>query len=166
MTRPYVFRTRWLVDEPPEPLWDTLEELLAQPDPMPWWGAVRVVGRGVDPGAAGPGQGDVVHLEARSAFGYRLRFAVHDLELERPTAMRLNASGDLVGHAALAFAPVGPAGSPRRTRLTIDWRVVATPAWMRRGHLLLRPVVVLGHGLIMRRGERRLNAWLATRRRR
>ncbi len=149
MARSYHFRTTWLVDQAPEPLWDTLEDLLEQSDPMPWWHAVTVTGH----------RGDEFDLEARSAFGYRLRFTVHDLELDRPRSMRLRSRGDLEGNAVLDFSP----GPDDLTRLDITWQVAATPRWMQRTDVILRPVFVLAHGLIMKTGERRLNRWLAAR---
>jgi len=151
MARPYHFRTPWLVDQPRERLWRTLEVLLEQDDPMPWWGAVTVTAR----------RGEEIDLEARSVFGYRLRFTVYDLRLEPARSMRFRSRGDLAGTACLTFADA----EPGRTLLTIDWDVEATPRWMRRLDPALRPVFVLAHAVIMRTGRRRLNRWLASRER-
>ncbi len=145
----YRFRSVWDVIEPPERLWDTLEQLLAEPDPLPWWDAVQVT----------ENRGEELDLVARSAFGYRLRFTVYDLDLQTGERMRFRSRGDLTGSADLAFAP----GTAGRTCLTIDWHVEATVAWMRRTERFLRPVFVLAHGLIMWSGRRRLNRWLSQR---
>lgn len=145
----YRFRSVWDVAEPPDRLWGTLEQLLTEPDPLPWWDAVRVVAN----------RGEEIDLVARSAFGYRLRFTVYDLDLEPREHMRFRSRGDLTGSALLAFAP----GEADRTRLTIDWHVDATVRWMQRSERLLRPVFVLAHGMIMRSGRRRLNRWLSQR---
>lgn len=145
----YRFRSVWDVAEPPDRLWDTLEQLLSEPDPLPWWDAVRVSAN----------RGEEIDLVARSAFGYRLRFTVFDLRLDPHERMRFRSRGDLTGSADLSFAP----GGHGRTRLTIDWHVDATPAWMKRTERVLRPVFIWAHLLIMWSGRRRLNRWLARR---
>jgi hypothetical protein len=47
--------------------------------------------------------------------------------------------------------------------MDIDWRVATDRRWMRWTGWLLRPVFVAGHHLIMRQGEKNLNAWLSAR---
>lgn len=149
MTRAYEFRSQWDVVVPPDLLWRTLEELLETDDPMPWWNAVTVTAH----------RGEEIDLVARSAFGYRLRFTLYDLDLRPMESMAFRARGDLEGQALLGFEP----GESRRTRLKIDWHVDATPTWMVRAERVLRPVFVLAHDLVMRSGERRLNRWLVQR---
>lgn len=147
--RRYHFRTRWRVEQGCEDLWDTLEQLLASDDPMPWWRSVRVVGH----------HGDELDLVANSVLGYRLAFTVYDLDLVRPTSIRLRSRGDLDGHAFLTFTPEGGA----TTRVDVEWNVAATRRWMQRLDPVLRPAFVLAHGVIMWTGQRRLNRWLAAR---
>lgn len=142
----YRFRSVWRLPRSREDLWDEIESLLRSQNPVPWWGAVTAV-------ASRP---DGYDLVARSCVGYRLRFTLHDLDLDRPTAMTFRSRGDLVGQAALAFADDGA----DRTRVTIDWRVDVTVDWMRRTEWMLRPVFVLAHTVIMASGERRLRRWL------
>lgn len=149
VSRAYEFRSVWDVAEPPDRLWTTLQELLEQDDPMPWWDAVTVTDH----------RDDAIDLVARSAFGYRLRFTVHDLDLQPPRTMRFSSRGDLEGSALLTFAPA----AAERTRLTIDWHVDVTRPWMVRSERVLRPAFEAAHGLVMRSGERRLNRWLARR---
>ena len=149
MSRAYEFRSVWDVAQPPDELWATLRDLLEHDDPMPWWDAVSVTDH----------RGEEMDLVARSAFGYRLRFTVHELDLRPPWTMSFRSRGDLEGSALLSFA----AGRTGRTRLTIDWHVDATRPWMVRSERVLRPVFVGAHGLIMRSGERRLNRWLERR---
>jgi len=149
MGRAYEFRSAWDVAQPPIELWHTLHELLGTDDPLPWWNAVTVAAH----------RGEEIDLVARSAFGYRLRFTVHDLDLRPPHTMAFRSRGDLEGEALLEFRP----GDPGRTRLAIDWHVDATPRWMVRSARLLRPVFVVAHDLVMSSGERRLNRWLAGR---
>jgi hypothetical protein len=47
--------------------------------------------------------------------------------------------------------------------MDIDWRVATDRHWMRWTGWLLRPVFVAGHHMIMRQGEKNLNAWLTAR---
>lgn len=149
MSHAYEFRSVWDVAQPPAQLWDTVQHLLERDDPLPWWSAVTVTGR----------RGEEIDLVARSAFGYRLRFTVHDLDLRHPDTMRFRSRGDLDGAALLTFAP----GRVGRTRLTIDWHVDPTRRWMVRSQRALRPLFVVAHDLVMRSGERRFNRWLARR---
>ena len=149
MGRAYEFRSVWDVAQPPDELWQTLHQLLETDDPLPWWDAVRVTEH----------RGEQIDLVARSAFGYRLRFTVDDLDLRPPHTMAFRSRGDLDGEALLVFRP----GKPGRTRLEIDWHVDAPPRWMVRSAPVLRPVFVVAHDLVMRSGERRLNRWLAGR---
>jgi hypothetical protein len=144
----YVLRSRWRVQRSRQSLWDVLEALLATDDPLPWWPAVEVLGY----------DGDDLRLRASSHLGYALKFTLSDLRSHPPDRLTFRADGDLSGRGEVAFVDDGPSGSA----LEIDWRVDTSRPWMRRTSWLLRPVFVLGHHLVMRQGERRLNAWLAT----
>lgn len=143
---PYAFRSRWDLPVERRRLWEVVQEALGAEDPIPWWGRVRVVGR--DDGE--------LHLVAESGLGYRLRFTIDQLELNRPDTMTFRATGDLVGRAVLRFVPVGR----HRTLLLINWDVEVTRPWMRRTDAVLRPVFTAAHHVVMRQGERRLRRWL------
>lgn len=129
-----------------EELWDTLVTLLHSEDPLPWWGSVRTIGQA---------EGEL-RLEADTGIGYRLRFTVTDLRIDRPEQLTFSADGDLRGRAVVRFVPAPQA----TTVLLIDWDVVATRAWMRWADPLARPFFVASHAVMMQRGERRLARWL------
>ncbi|MFD1858540.1 hypothetical protein EHW97_09340 [Aeromicrobium camelliae] len=93
---------------------------------------------------------------AESGLGYRLRFSIDQLELNRPDTMTFRAAGDLVGRAVLRFVPFGR----HRTLLLIEWDVDVTRPWMRRTDPVLRPVFGAAHAMVMSQGERRFRRWL------
>lgn len=147
MTSSYVFVSRWSIARSRDSLWDVLDDLLATDDPMVWWPSVSVQRY----------DGSVMTVRAASAFGYSLTFDLADLEASRPDRLTFNATGDLRGRGVVTFADHGP----RRCEMDIDWRVDTDRRWMRWTGWLLRPLFVAGHALIMRQGEKKLNAWLA-----
>ena len=144
--RPYAFRSRWALPVRRDVLWDALLAQLESGDPLPWWGSVRAIGQAEDE----------LRLEADTGIGYRLRFTVADLRIDRPEQLRFSADGDLRGRAVVRFVPA----LRGTTVLLIDWNVVATRRWMRWVDPLARPLFVASHAMMMRRGERRLAAWL------
>lgn len=147
MTADYVFESRWQVARSRDSLWDALDHLLDTDDPMVWWPSVQVQRY----------DGSTMTVRAASAFGYSLTFELADLQAHRPDRLTFSATGDLRGSGVVTFAESGPASCA----MTIDWRVAADRRWMRWTGWLLRPVFVAGHWLIMRQGEKKLNAWLA-----
>ena len=50
--------------------------------------------------------------------------------------------------------------TPETSEMDIDWRVATDRRWMRWTAWILRPVFVAGHHIVMRQGEKHLNAWL------
>jgi hypothetical protein len=146
MNSDYEFRSRWLVGRSRESLWDALELLLASDNPMPWWPSVQVTSydrRSLD-------------LQAKSRLGYALTFRLSDLKAVRPTRLTFASEGELRGAGTVTFDDLGA----HESAMDIDWRVSTDKAWMRRTSWLLRPLFVLGHNLVMRQGEKHLNAWL------
>ncbi|MCW2751638.1 MAG: hypothetical protein JWR83_2748 [Aeromicrobium sp.] len=146
MNSEYEFRSRWLIGRSRESLWDVLESLLASDNPMPWWPSVQVTSY----------DKHSLDLRARSRLGYALKFRLSDLRSVRPTQLTFASHGELRGTGLVTFDDLGPLESA----MDIDWRVSTDKAWMRRTTWLLRPVFVLGHNLVMRQGEKQLNAWL------
>lgn len=146
MNSRYVLVSRWHVARDRESLWDALDGLLSTSDPMVWWPSVAVTGY----------DGDDLHLRAASGLGYSLTFWLSDLQVQRPDRLTFRADGDLRGSGEVRFVDLGP----RASAMDIDWRVATDRAWMRWTSWLLRPVFVAGHHLVMRQGEKRLNAWL------
>ncbi len=146
MNSHYVFHSRWNVPLGREALWNEVERLLSSDDPMEWWGSVETTHY----------DGRNLRARAASAFGYRLSFELKDLELARPESLTFDSEGDLRGSGVITFVDGGESSA-----MDIDWRVDADRRWMRATGWILRPVFVAGHHLIMRQGEKHLNAWFA-----
>lgn len=147
MNSNYEFHSRWQVVCSREALWEQLEALLASDDPMAWWGPVEVVAY----------DGTNLSVRAASRFGYRLVFELKNLQLSRPDRLTFDSAGDLLGVGVVTFSD-GDDG--RSSVMDIAWRVATVRRWMRWTGWLLRPVFIAGHHLIMRQGEKNLNAWL------
>jgi hypothetical protein len=145
----YAFVTRWTVACSREELWNLLEGLLSTANPMVWWPAVRVASY----------DGRAIAVRVRSGLGYCVAFTMHDLELRRPETLTFAATGDLRGFGTATFDDLGPG----QVAIVIEWRVTVDRRWMALSGWLLRPLFVAGHHLVMRRGERRLNAWVGAR---
>lgn len=153
MRREYAFTSRWVVPAPVAHCWALLEESLRTGE-VPWWPAVRVV-----PLPVAPTVGQVVRVEVRSPWGYRLHLALALTALTVPHLIAAESSGDLVGRGRLALEERGAAASA----LTWTWEVALTRPWMRIASPLLRPAFVAAHALVMRRGERGLREVIAER---
>lgn len=147
MSSDYVFVSRWIVPRTRESLWDVLEGLLDTDDPMVWWPAVNVQDY----------DGDKMTVRAASAFGYSLTFTLTDLTAQRPDRLTFAARGDLRGAGVVTFEE----SDASSCTMEIDWQVRADRRWMRWSGWLLRPLFRAGHTIIMRQGEKHLNAWLS-----
>jgi hypothetical protein len=146
MNSDYVLVSRWRVDRDRESLWDVLEVLLDTSDPLPWWPSVQVTAY----------DGDNLDLRAASGLGYSVTFRLANLESRRPDRLAFTSEGDLRGSGEVRFLEL----TPETSEMDIDWRVATDRRWMRWTAWILRPVFVAGHHIVMRQGEKHLNAWL------
>ena len=147
MNSDYVLVSRWRVDRDRESLWDVLEALLKTSDPLPWWPSVQVTAY----------DGDNLDLRAASGLGYSVTFRLANLQSSRPERLSFTSEGDLRGSGEVRFLELTSDSS----EMDIDWRVATDRRWMRWTAWILRPVFVAGHHIVMRQGEKHLNAWLA-----
>lgn len=147
----YELNSGWSLTATADAVWDALESLLATDDPFPWWPSVRVVA----------GDGSALQLEARSIFGYVVRFRLHDLVRRPSRCLTFASDGDLRGQGSVTIRPVNASSCLAE----IQWNVSADRAWMRATSWLLRPIFVAGHHVLMRQGEKNFNRWLAARER-
>ncbi|MGJ9412266.1 hypothetical protein ACHAAC_06115 [Aeromicrobium sp. CF4.19] len=141
--------SRWRLDHPRRAVWQVLQDLVGTQDPFPWWADLQVTGR----------TDDEIHVRARSWVGYRLHFRLHSLSTTQPRRIGLRSDGDLVGRADVELEADGDEACV----VVITWDVEVTRGWMRMGAVVLRPLFVLMHAVVMRRGRRGLEAWLASR---
>lgn len=146
MNSDYVLVSRWRVHRDRESLWDVLEALLETSDPLPWWPSVQVTAY----------DGDNLDLRAASGLGYSVTFRLANLQSSRPERLSFTSEGDLRGSGEVRFLELTADSS----EMDIDWRVATDRRWMRWTAWILRPVFVVGHHIVMRQGEKHLNAWL------
>jgi len=141
----YSFGSTWHVDASHDRVWSAFEQLLDDEHPFQWW-----------PGMDSTLQDDGIHVVAGSPVGYSLRFRLHDIEQVPRELVTLRSDGDLLGRATMRLAPV----DADHSTIDVTWLVDVTKPWMRRAEPVLRPVFVRAHDVVMRAGERGLNAWL------
>ncbi len=100
--------------------------------------------------------GDNLDLRAASGLGYAVTFRLANLKSQRPDRLTFTSEGDLRGSGEVTFLEL----TPETSEMDIDWRVATDRRWMRWTAWILRPVFVAGHHIVMRQGEKHLNAWL------
>ncbi|MFN8086193.1 MAG: SRPBCC family protein [Microbacterium sp.] len=143
MRNDYRFVSLWRVLASRGAVWEALERSLV-PGPLTWWPFVSVV-----QAPDRPRPGAHVALDVRSVFRYRLGIDLTIVEVEAPRRLVAESTGDLVGRGSLDVTEDGPGSA-----LTWTWEVETHRPWMRITGPLLRPVFVLAHTLVMRRGDR------------
>jgi hypothetical protein len=148
MTAAYTFVSRWRAPATRERCWEVLSATLSPRDagcePAPWWPDVTIVEA---PTRIEPGS--VIRLDVRSPFGYRLRVRLELTRVDAPTSLAAVSEGDLRGEGTLDIVP-----AEEGSVLTWTWRVSVRRPWMRATGWLLRPLFVVAHTFVMRRGER------------
>ncbi|MEN0130263.1 MAG: hypothetical protein AAGC49_12540 [Brevundimonas sp.] len=155
--RRYRLASTWLVEAPVERCWAVLADpTMSWPR---WWPGVRA--RDVRPHAELVGS--TAHVEFRARIphvpgAYTLRLDLAVAGAEPPRRVTLRTTGDLEGSA---FVELARASSPDSTRITVDWDVQTTLAWMNvLGPVLARPFAA-SHAAVMRAGEQGLRQLLA-----
>jgi hypothetical protein len=138
----YTFLTRWRVAAPIDDVFVTIANLPAWPE---WWRGVgvRTIER-TDDGRGNGGVGSRFALTFRSRLPYSLRFEMRVTEIERPTALAGEASGELRGEGRWTFSPSGDA-----TDVTYRWDVETTRWWMNLLAPIARPIFADNHDVIM-----------------
>lgn len=136
----YHFITELAVAAPVGDVYDTL----VQPE---WWldrwsdaTAVRRVKEG-DPS----GVGTRFDAEVRAPLGYRLRAQIETVEADRPSHLRMTASGDVEGTGVWELAH-----ADGLTHVTFTWAVRTTPAWMNALAPIARPLFERSHHAVVR----------------
>lgn len=140
--------TRWRIPARREQVFDAI----AEPSEWPgWWPGVLETHEHAQGDAAGVGRsGEIVW---RAPFGYRVRFEMTALRIERPELLEALAIGDLSGRGTWRFRE---ADGGAATETVFEWHVSASKPLMRAGGPLLRPLLVWNHDRLMTRGERAL----------
>lgn len=139
------------MDAPREAVFDAI----AHPERWPeWWRGV-VSARQHDPGDE-DGIGRRGEIVWRAPLGYRVRFTIEALKIERPVLLEARAEGDLTGTGTWRFGE-----SSGATDAVFEWRVRADKPLMRAAGPLLRPILVWNHDWLMATGEAGLGRYLS-----
>jgi hypothetical protein len=148
----YSFLTTWILDAPPEAVWDAIYEAERWPE---WWRGVRSVEK-AEPGDA-DGVGALYRQEWRSVIPYPVRFEARITRIERPHLIEASAAGELVGTGRWRFF------SGSETAVTYEWNVRTTRAWMNLVAPIARPIFRWNHNAVMHRGGEGLAELLGAR---
>lgn len=137
---PFRFDRSWRFDVSLDRLWEAVADTSSYPRLWPW----------LDDFQAGPlAVGTTARFRVRPPLPYHLHFTVQVddvIERERVSAL---VSGDVEGPARLELAAAGT-GSEARLAWELDLR---RPA-LTRAQPLIRPVMILGHNLVIAMGVR------------
>ena len=139
----YRFLTTWLLDAPPEPVFDAIHDSAAWPQ---WWRGVRRAEL-LEEGDGPDGLGRLWDFAWRSRLPYDLTFRLRVTAVERPWRLEGRADGELVGtgHWRLYRGPEG-------TAVVYAWDVSTSLAWMNRLAPVARPAFAWNHDAVMRQG--------------
>ena len=151
---PYEIVSQWRVPGPIERAYDVLSDNEALPR---WWPQAYHRVQELAPGDE-DGRGRVLEITVKGALPYVLTWQLEILEAERPRLIRLRASGELVGFGEWRLAEAG-----RGVTLVYSWRVRSEQPILRRLELVLKPLFVLNHKWVMRKGEQGMKRELARR---
>jgi hypothetical protein len=107
-----------------------------------WGDAVRVE-RTSDGGR--DGLGAAFEATVKAPLGYRLSARIETVEVDRPTHLRMRATGDLEGAGVWELREAEDG-----TDVRFSWDVEVTEPWMRRLTPVARPLFEWSHGVVMR----------------
>jgi len=148
----YVFVDRWFV---PAPVGDVYDVIGAPLDYPKWWGDVFPEVGG-DEGPPRPGRRNTI--TARGFLPYKLHFVGEVTEAERPRTIVMRLEGDFEGGGTWTFEE-----AEGGTAAVLDWRPIVQKAGVKPLTPLLRPLFRANHNWTMRRGERHIADYLASR---
>ncbi len=138
----YRFETGWVVDAPVEAVFD----LLARFEEIPgWWPSVKRAAV-IDPGEKS-GLGARVAYAIRSPLLYSMVFETSVTAIERPTLIRITATGDVAGIGQYRLSEEGS-----RTRIRYNWNVSTTRPWMNLVAPIAGPLLEWAYHRVMRKG--------------
>ncbi len=107
----------------------------------------------------GDGLGSSFEATVRAPLGYTLAARIETVDVDRPTSLRMAASGDLEGTGTWRLVATDDGGTSVRFR----WDVRTTERWMDLLTPVARPVFEWSHGVVMRHAAEAAAAGLGTR---
>jgi uncharacterized protein YndB with AHSA1/START domain len=152
----YRFLTTWLVEAPPEPIFEALHDSERWPQ---WWRGVRDVTKLEEGEPGGDGVGSLGRYVWRSRLPYDLVFEMRITRVERPWLLEGRAVGELAGRGTWRLYP----GRDGSTAVTYEWDVETTKPWMNLLAPLARPVFAWNHNVVMLHGGEGLARLLGVR---
>jgi hypothetical protein len=148
----YRFLTTWMIDAPPQDVWNAIYHPERWPE---WWKGVQSVEKLRE--GDGDGVGSVYRHRWKSMLPYTVGFDIETIRVEPGTLIEGRAEGGLAGIGRWRFFH-GDA-----TVVTYEWIVRTTKPWMNALAPLARPVFEWNHDVVMRRGGEGLARLLGTR---
>lgn len=146
----YHFFTTWDLDAPIETVWQVLSDPFHYPD---WWKYVESVSE-LEPRQP-DGKGGLFLYRWKTALPYSLAFEMSLTRNDPPHVLESKAQGELEGVGRWELKEV-----EGFTRVTYDWRVRTTKAWMNLMAPVARPAFSWNHDVLMKEGGRALAAYL------
>ena len=138
----YMFETEWVLSAPI----DRVFEVVSRPeDYASWWPHVQE-SRVLEPGADS-GVGRSAWYVIRSPFGYKMRFELRAIEVEKPHRIHALVRGDLVGTATHYLED-----RFEGTLVRLHWYVSTTKKWMNVVAPIARPAFAFAHKFVMYEG--------------
>jgi uncharacterized protein YndB with AHSA1/START domain len=148
----YRFVDRWFVRAPPELAYELIGDTLGYPQ---WWGDVFIHVEG-DGGPPRPGRR--VTIVSRGFLPYRLRWDAEVTDADPPRRFGFTMSGDFVGGGSWSLEPADGG-----TSAVFEFRPRVEKPGVKQLSPVLKPLFRWNHRWAMRRGERGLDALLASR---
>ncbi len=149
----YAFTTTWRLAAPIEPVYDAIVHSERWPS---WWKGVERVEE-LRPGDA-DGIGSLRRYTWKSKLPYRLVFDMTVTQIEAPSYLAGQASGELEGTGIWHLSSDGQV-----TTVRYDWNVRTTKAWMNALAPIARPFFAYNHDVVMQWGGEGLAQLLNTR---
>lgn len=146
----YLWRTRWVIEAPPEKIW----EALSQPEDWPGWWSYLISVHQLSPGDV-EGLGAVRRFLWRTRLPYRIGFDMRTLEVVPGRRLLAQAAGDVDGTGTWHLRPLGTG-----TEVIYEWRFWLGRPWMRRLAPIARPLFAWNHAGVMRAGGEGLGKYL------
>ena len=150
MTPAYRFVDRWRIDAPIDRVYDAIGDVRGYER---WWTDFVIRATGDEPPPA-PGKSN--ELLVKAYLPYTVNLVLTVIECDRPRRIRSTLSKDFDGTGEWTLGEEDGV-----TVATLDWRPSVNHSLIRRLTPLLRPLFRSNHAWAMRRGERRLNEYLA-----
>lgn len=138
----YHFLTTWDVDAPIDTVWGVLSDAASYPT---WWKYVQSVTE-LEPREP-DGKGGLFLNKWKTALPYTLEFKMRVTEYEPPRLLEGRSQGELEGVGRWELIE-----KEGFTRVTYDWRVRTTKAWMNLLAPLTSPAFAWNHHVIMEEG--------------